>query len=222
MLIKEIIQLIKEEYNKGVASDDSRLSNRFIYFKMLSVRNLLLKRKKNAKQQLSMQDVTDMCLKMKEVDGIDCCDFIGSCNINRSVKKIPKILSSLYGDMIVNVSGVNYKRKIFKIDISQLPYVNTFKYAKNTAKYFISDNYLYMIGKDLPEQVRLKAVLENPLDKINCDNIDTEESCKSYLDLDFPIDGSDVHDIVTLTVKEIFETLKNSKEDKINNTSNEN
>ena len=53
MLIKEIVQRIQSLYSKGVQSDDSRLSDRHIYNKMITVRSKLISQQHNKKQKIS-------------------------------------------------------------------------------------------------------------------------------------------------------------------------
>ena len=53
MKIGEIVTRVQSLYSKGVASDDSRLSNRLIYNKMLTVRSRLIVEQAKKKQRIS-------------------------------------------------------------------------------------------------------------------------------------------------------------------------
>jgi len=218
MLNRDIIQIIQEEFNKGVPSDDTRLSNRFIYNKALSVRNLLLMQKVNSKQSITIEDTSTLCVDMIDVNGVDCCGYTGTCNVIRSKEKIPSIVQSIYGPLIKSISGPNFKRKISLIDESQIPYLSGMRYSSSVAKYFIADDYLYLIGKDVPRKIRLMAVFENPLDVLNCN---AEDSCKSYLDLDFKLQGGLTDSLIQIVSEQLLKTFMQVKEDKINNSTDD-
>ena len=51
MYIKEVIERIQSLYSKGVSSDESRLSDRHVYNKVLSVRMQLLSQQLKKKQR---------------------------------------------------------------------------------------------------------------------------------------------------------------------------
>ena len=72
MKIGEIVTRIQSLYSKGVASDDSRLSNRLIYNKMLTVRSRLVVEQAKKKQRISRWNYqTISCIELIEVSTAD-------------------------------------------------------------------------------------------------------------------------------------------------------
>ena len=122
MIVKELIQRVQALYSKGVKSDDSRLSSRHIYNKLLSVRARLISQEAKKKQRISQWNYqTIPCIKMIEVPAHDCpCLPPIGCKILRSEHKIPSPLSGLSGDLIDWVRTIDKHIKIDMISINAL------------------------------------------------------------------------------------------------------
>ena len=111
MLIRDVISRVKSLYNRGAASDDSRLSNRHVYSKIRSVRSLLIKRQQDKRTALSPWNIQVIeCLQLEIVDPATCdCVEIPGCKLLRSKCKIPTPLNAdfAYGAIIENVSTLD-------------------------------------------------------------------------------------------------------------------
>ena len=201
MKVKEIIQRVRNEYSKGIESDDIRLSARLVYNIFLSVRNNFLRKRYNSKQNISINDVTAICIEFEKVKGEDCCGMKLNCEVMKSRKKVPNILENLYGLSVLRAGNLIGTRDFNYIKLEQLKYQQYFRYAKNTIKYTLKDGYIYIFGKDLPEKGEILAVLENPLEYKGCTKTN---DCESYLDKNFPIDTTLLDDIINKTTLEVF------------------
>ena len=90
MKISEAISLVKSE--NQAFSDDSMLTDRFIWSK-IQAKTLFFLKQKNDKFNLNnnnfLYSVLD-CLEMELVNSIDCCKEIPSCEILKSKIKLQK------------------------------------------------------------------------------------------------------------------------------------
>ena len=95
MIIKEVIQRVQSLYSKGVESDDTRLSSRHIYNKLLTVRAKLFQEKINKKQFISPYSYSEFnCIELIKVPVHECpcVPPLGCCTL-RSKYKFPPILT---------------------------------------------------------------------------------------------------------------------------------
>ena len=109
MLIRDIISRVKALYNRGVASDDSRLSNRHVYSKLRSARSLLIKREQENKKKTSPWNIQVIgCLQLEVTDPASCdCVVIKGCKLLKSKCKIPRAIQTKIGSGIGNVSSLD-------------------------------------------------------------------------------------------------------------------
>src|SRR5690606_20582736 len=117
MTTGEIIQRIQSLYSKGVNSDDSRLSNRHIYNKLLTVRSRIISQEAKKKQRISSWNYqTIPCIELIKVEAHNCpCIPPLGCQILRSRYPLPKPLSGLSGELIKNVTSIDRTIKIDEI-----------------------------------------------------------------------------------------------------------
>lgn len=211
MLNKQIINLIQSDYSKGVVSDDSRLTSRKIYTKMLTVRNRLLVQELNKKKKLSVWNYQTLpCVELIEVDIHECpCAPPSGCTILRSKHKIPKINSSLYGYAINAVTTIN-RKEIFSIDPTAVDTLEGNKYTRNALRYFIQDGYLYVIAPFALKMVVVSGLFEDPIEAAKFKNFCKATECENcgecidYLNLEFPLDGDLVEPLVQLVTQDLL------------------
>jgi len=94
MLIKEIIQRIQSLYSKGVQSDDTRLTDRHIYNKMVTVRSKLVSQEAKKKQKINQWSYQTLsCVELIKAQPNECpCIAPPGCEILRSKYPIPKMV----------------------------------------------------------------------------------------------------------------------------------
>ena len=90
----EVIQRIQSLYSKGMQSDDSRLSNRHIYNKLITTRAKILTQQAKQKQKISQWNYqTIPCIDLIQVPIHECNIRVEGCTVLRSVCKILKFLT---------------------------------------------------------------------------------------------------------------------------------
>ena len=95
MLVGEIIERIQSLYSRGVASDESRLSDRHIYNKILSVRMQLITQQLKKKQRISDWNYSILpCVELIKVPNHECpCLGDLGCDVYRPKFQIPRVLT---------------------------------------------------------------------------------------------------------------------------------
>ncbi len=222
--IETMLQAIQTPYSKGVASDDSRLSYRYIYSVMLRMRKFLIAQQIKRRQRISDWNYTVLsCVEMIPVDSHECSCFTGpSCQIYRSRYKIPKMLTNLASHMIEYIMSIDRKMLIDLVDVKSDLYSSGNKYTSKKLKATFENGYLYGLSENFPKLIRMKFLAEDPVEAIKfeqfCGNDEEEDACMSVLDMDFPIDGELEKTVVELSGQEILNIFTQTIEDKSNNS----
>jgi len=224
MKISEIIQRVQSIYSKGTQSDDTRLSNRHIYNKMLTVRAKLISQKAKKKQKVSQFNYQTLpCVELIKVPAHECpCLPPLGCDILRSKYELPQILAGLSGELIEWVRTIEKSVKIDYISINALNAQKGNKYTSKNSYYFIENGYLYISTPRKLKVVSIRALFEDPLEaetfKQYCDSCKDCPTCIDYLEQDFPIDNDLIDTLVQLTLEEVVMLFSQSVEDTTNNT----
>jgi hypothetical protein len=222
MLVGEIIQRVQSLYSKGASSQSSRLMNRHVYAKMLTVRALLIYNKINKRQFISKWNYTTLgCLELIPVDENDCpCSPIPGCQILRTKYKLPKPVNSINGYIIDGVTSINGQIIFAEVTYKSKNWRASDKYTSKKPDYFIKDDYLYITSTRTLKAITVIALFADPTEAENhptkCSEAE-EESCPIYpMDIDFPIDDEMIDALVELTLQEIVVGFPLGNEDRRN------
>lgn len=226
MILSELIQRIQSLYSHGVQSDDSRLSPRHIYNKLLTARNKLVYDKLEYKKKINDWNYqTISCVEMIKVPNHECsCLVPTGCEVIRSKYKLPKPM---------DISGVPLIKYVSNIDRTfyykySTPNKNRYskgnKFTSDQSKWFIENQYLYITQRFGPLVLTVSGLFEDPLEVENfpqyCpkEKNDSDTECKSNLDMDFPIDTDLVEPMIQLAVDELIKIFGATTEDLTNDT----
>lgn len=228
MKIGEIIQRVQSAYSKGVQSDDSRLMNRHIYNKLLTVRARLISQDARKKQRISQWNYQVIpCVELIKVPDHECpCIPLAGCEILRSRYKLPKPISGLSGTLIQSVTSIDRSKKISEISINAISAQKGNKYAFKTIDYFIENEYLYIsTPKSAIGVVRVVGLFEDPIEtkkfKSFCGECKECEDCVDYQEEEFPIDNDSIDAMVELALNELVILFGQSVQDNRNNTNDD-
>lgn len=229
MLIGEIVQRVQSLYSRGVPSDDSRLSSRLIYNKMLTVRSRLLSQEANKKQRSSQWNYQPIsCVELIKVPPHECpCLPPIGCEILRSKYKLPRPITGLSGNLIQSVTTIDRLAKIDEITINALNSLKGNKYTFKKRNYFIENGYLYISTPDLSNLgvIRVIGLFEDPIEVKEyeglCDECPTCSSCLDYYEEVFPLDSSMIDPLIELTVQELIILFGQSIPDEVNNSNDD-
>ncbi len=220
MLVEELIQRIQSLYSKGAQSDNSRLTPMHIYNKLLSVRSKLLHQKANKKQKFNRWDYQTLpCVEMIEAEKYECpCLPSIGCKILRSKHPLPKPLNGLDFHYLDSVSSVDGSIMYSETTYVAKTYEKGNKYTSYYPDYYIKDEYLYVTYKKGPRVLSITGIFEDPMEAEKfpsiCDGdcVDCED-CRSYLELEFPIDNDMIDTAVEIAINELVIMFSQSKED---------
>lgn len=225
MTIGEGIARVKTLYNKGPASNNSRLSSRHIYSVIKSLRTLLLKREADKKKVLSDWDISVLpCVEMIEAPKHECpCIPIQGCTILRSKYTLPKPILLNKGDLITSVSSIDNSQSWDKSSWEMEQKRKGNKYTSSTPAYYIRNNYLYLVNVQFLEVVTVSGVFEDPTEvskfKGLCDSsTGITGICENYLDLDLQIDSHLEQPLIESCFKELLDLMSRGTEDYETNT----
>ena len=203
MTIKSAISVIKSD-NKAF-SDDSMLTNRFIWSKIQS-KTLFFLKQRNDKLNLNnnnfLYSVLD-CVDMEMVNSINCCKEIPACEILRSVEKLPKIAESNLASIIKGIYNLDNSERIDFVSINDVIRLTNSKYKPKGIKAFIKDEYLFIPFRKNPKAVAIEAYFENPLEVYQRNKCKEQDSCISYYDLEWKCPS----DLQSVVIQEVNKEL---------------
>lgn len=224
MLVEEILQRVHSLYSKGVQSDDSRLKDRQIYNKLLSIRSLLLSQKLNKKQEISQwtyQNLPCVEMIMASPDECPCAPRVG-CKILRSKYKIPRPVESLGGHIIKDVMSIDGSQSYSESSWNSFKNKSGSKYTANKPDYFFKDDYLFISHSKGPSVISLYGIFEKPFEAETFPgSCKKEENCISIFEMEFPIDSSLVEALIALTAEELIENFRSRVADISNNANDD-
>ena len=204
MKISEAISLVKSE--NQAFSDDSMLTDRFIWSK-IQAKTLFFLKQKNDKFNLNnnnfLYSVLD-CLEMELVNSIDCCKEIPSCEILKSKIKLPKIAESNLSSVIKGIYNLDGSERIDFVSINDVIRLSNSRYKPKGIKAFIKDGYLFIPFRKYPKAVAIEAYFEDPMEVYMLNKCKEKDMCVNYQDLEWKCQ-SDLHAVVIQEVnKELF------------------
>ena len=204
MKVGEIIQRIQSLYSRGVQSDDSRLTSRHIYNKMVSLRSKLITQEAKQKQKVNDWNYQELpCVELIKASKHECpCLPAIGCTILKSKEPLPKPLTNLHKHLIRAVTSLDGSIVYDPTEWKKL------KYRKGNNRHG-------------PKVLFVELLAEDPLEAENfpsfCGNSSTEE-CDNPLEAKFPIDNDMVDTLVELASAELISVFKQNTEDLTNTT----
>lgn len=221
MKIGEAIERVQSEYSKGMASDDSRLSNRFIYSNLRSIRILLLSQAATKKQAISQWCYQPVVVNMQLAPKHECAEITSAtCKVLKSSKPIPQIFTDISRHLIQSVTTLDGSVNFGETKWESIKYNNKGrKYANNLPEFFLKNGYLYITVIKVMDKVLLSALFNDPIEARNYSNScgGVTETCESYLDYEFSIDGKMEDAVIKMTTDSIINYFVQIKDDRLNN-----
>jgi len=224
MLIKEIIQRILSLYSKGVQSQSSRLSDRHVYNKMVTVRSKLVAQEAKKKQKINQWSYQTLsCVELIKAQPNECpCIAPPGCEILRSKYPIPKPITDLNKHLIQSVTSLDGDVIFSEITWIEKKYKAFNKYTADKPDYFIRNNYLYITSRNGLKVITITGLFDNPIEVYNfpsyCEDCIDCQECVSPLDMEFPIDNDMIDTLVDMCKEELIGQFTQMTEDLRNNS----
>ena len=224
MLISEIIERIQSLYSRGVSNDESRLSDRHVYNKALSVRMQLLSQQLKKKQKPSDWNYSILpCVELIKVPNHECsCLGDLGCDVYRTKFKIPKVMTDSNRHYIEYVMSVENGMRMEEVTRQGVLYLKGNKYTSKKPKYLLENGYLYFPLPNNPGIVKIKLIAEDPLEAHHypsfCEECQECIDCLPADDHQFAIDGDLIEPLIDICVQEIIVIFGQKKEDRVSNS----
>lgn len=225
MTIGEIIQRIQSLYSKGVQSDDSRLTPRHIYNKMLTVRSKLLSQQSKKRQHISQWNYqTIPCVELIKAQPNECpCIPPIGCAIYRTKEQLPKPLNNLDKHLFQSVTSIDGDIIFSETSWIEKKYKSSNKYTSNKPDFYIRSNHLYVtLTENVPRVISITGLFEDPLEVNSfpsfCNTaLSEEEICQTPFEKEFPFDAQQLDTLIEMCIKELVLLFSQGLEDQTNN-----
>lgn len=230
MTVAEIIQRVQSVYSKGVQSDDSRLTARHIYNKIVTVRAKLISQEAKKRQKINQWNYqTIPCVELEKAPIHECpCLPPVGCAILKTKLPLPKPITDLNHHLLQSVTSLDGMTIYSEIGWTEKKYKASNRYTANKPDYFIRNDYLYITHRSGPKIITVTGLFEDPLEAENypsfCDEDcnekerDCTENCGSPLDKEFPIDNDMIDTLVEMTFNELIILFGQNVEDLTNDS----
>jgi len=224
MKVGEIIERIQSLHSKGVPSDESRLSDRHVYNKMLTVRMQLLSQQLKKKQKVSDWNYIILpCVELIKVPAMECsCLGTLGCDVYRTKHPIPKVMTDYGKHFIDFVMTAENSIRIEETTRQGVNHLKGNKYTGNKPKYLFENGHLYFPINNSPGIVKIKLLAEDPLEAAKypsiCEDCQDCIDCIPFADYEFPIDGELIEPLIAITINEIIGIFSGRVEDMQNNS----
>jgi hypothetical protein len=180
--IGKIIETIQSKYSRGVASDDTALSSRLIYSKMLAIRNFLLAGQAKKKQKIG--DINYSLLhsvEMIEVSSSELSCVPLNCTLFKSKHPIPSPLSDLNNHLFSYVMNLERTIRYDEVDFTENLYASGNKYTKDKPRFIFENSHLYLTHNS-PKLLKVRYLSSDPVKTELMNNY-----CDEGVDCDFNI-----------------------------------
>lgn len=215
----KLVSDIRNIATSGSNPVEFRIEDSQVLFWCNEIRSKLI-----AQQVQNRKDISDTwlqpltCLALEQVDKSECCELETDCMILRTVRQLPDTIETAGDNFIVRVEKPNGDI-IAKTNAFEEKYNKYNKYVKNKIRWFLKNNYIYIVNETFLETINLWAVFEDPTDLkefISCNG----STCFDW-EGTYPVSmkmATDITDIVLKTKVYPFLQLPQDNTNDANNT----
>ena len=187
-------------------SKDDRISRRFILSVGRGISEFLISQKL-ADRSLYREDNLYMnidCFQLEKIEVTKCdiIEFRNCRSVMKSIKKLPKLIYSKYGNSLKDVVTIDQEKDFKFITPSQYRRDKIRIEKSDFIHFYVKDGYLYLLDTEV-ELVNLSLIsleTEKFEEVSNC----SKKSCKSLWEYDFIYPSKLEEPIIKETIKEIY------------------
>jgi hypothetical protein len=223
MLVSEIIQRVQNLYSRGTPTDESRLSDRHVYSKLLTSRSFVISQMAHKKQYISHWNYQTLdCVELIKAKSYECdCIEVG-CDVLRSKYPLPKPITNMDKTLISAVSTIDGKEVFSESTWAALKYQKSNKYTGIKPYYLVKNQYLYLYNMRKLKVISITGLFEDPTEVLNfpsyCNEEEQTDCNKNIMDMEFPIESDKIEVVVQLAVNELISAFGQMVEDKVNDS----
>ena len=217
--LNKILSDIRDLATGGSNSTDFRIEDSQLKYWIHQTRSMLITQAINKRQDISdtwLQPIT--CVDLVEVDRSECCEIETECKILRTVRQIPDTIETNGDNFIVRVE-TNDGTIISKTTPFSNKYDRYSKYTSNKTRWYLKNNYIYIINNSDLNDINLWGIFDNPEDLISFTNCGGN-TCFS-INRDYPCSMKMAEQITDIVLrKKVFPFIQMPR-DTTNNASDE-
>lgn len=220
MRLGDLIQRVQSMYSHGVQSDDSRLSGRHIYSKLVSARARLIEKELKSGRGFTAWSMQLLpCVNLIEAPLHEClCVSVPGCHVLRSLEPLPKLMSGRVDPYIESVTSLDGSIRYSATTWTEKQYRAHAKYTKRLPDYYLRNGYLYITWVQGPRVVAVSGLFEDPWEVATFRGACGEPNpCLDPMGIDFPVEPKLVDELVEMAIQELVGQLYQVKEDQQNN-----
>lgn len=218
MTYGEIVSQVKSYLNKGIWSDDDRMSSRHIIKIALRKRARVLKQeqeKKTLKDRFSRQRIP--CMETIEVSKheCDCLPIKMNCKkLRRTKDQVPTPIK----DYLYSVTTIDGNFVYSPTEFIDYKRHSRLQPLVDKPRYYVSNRYIYIT--DDKQLLSIEGVFEDPLavSKVGCNVDDATAACINAEEQDFSLLPDLEDSVMLMTIEEIVKLSQYGKEDNLNNS----
>jgi hypothetical protein len=207
----EIISRVQSLYSKGVESDDTRLSARHIYNKLVTVREQV------AIDQLR-QGLSWAEWDQQPLHAVPMKNFEGQwCPMMKSIDTIPSAIGDGTNEGVI-VSSPDGSRIYSRTSFEHQKYLKGNKYTSKRVHYFVHDDYLYLLNSRMKKSF-MHAMWRDPIKVYRLDKkYKGLSTCFSNRTVPFFTPGDVIELTIQIASQELVQQFNQVVEDVSDNT----
>ena len=220
MKLGDLIQRVQSMYSHGVQSDDSRLSGRHIYSKLVSARARLIEKELKSGRGFTAWSMQLLpCVQLVEASPNEClCVRTPGCAILRSWEPLPKLMSGRVDPYIESVTSLDGTIRYSATTWVEKRYRAHAKYTRWLPDYYLRDGYLYITWVEGPMVVAVSGLFEDPWEVATYRGACGDPNpCLDPMGIDFPVEPKLVDELIEMAIQELVGQIYQVKEDQQNN-----
>lgn len=219
MTIGQIIQRVQSLYSKGVQSDDTRLTTRHIYSKLISARAVILLQQVKKKNKISDWSYQEVSFSLASTSALSVpANVPDGYIVKATTTTVPAPITSTLMHSIDWVMSGNGAIKLDETNRNELLHISGNRYTKGKSRYMIYKDYIYVFGVEALTSIVVRMLAEDPLEVYAINLAGTNYDIFS---LEFPLEEALVDVVIELATKELVESFRLQTEDFKNDSRDE-
>lgn len=185
MTEQHLISDIRNEATSGSNPDDFRIEDSQISYWVDQCRATLIAQSLQKRPDINdtwLQTIS--CLSLIQVDKSECCEIQTGCMILRTELQLPETVDNNSDNLIIRVED-SMGNIISKSNNFESKYNTYMKYTSNKPKWFLKNNYIYIINSDFLSNINITGIWDRPSDLTaftscdgsTCHSTDSEYPC---------------------------------------------
>lgn len=195
----------------GLIPDDSDISQKLVEYHIEQYRALLIKQELSTRGKVPENYLQHFCVTMEKVDKSACCGIVTNCEVMRSTTKLPKFINSNGKAFVQSVSSVDGSTHFSRTSFYEIKFNSSNRFTGTKQKYYLKDDYLYVVNKDILEKVAVSGIIENPSELSTFYNCSGTQCFTS--DSEYPISADMANLIVDMVIKNRLAIMRGMPKD---------